>query len=149
MNIIIGKIAKILFNKTTLYIIGVVVLFFLLREGYFRTYKKISFSHPDVKLMVDNLVATREDLEVTQTANDSLNAVINECSESLRNIIEINQANTDSLVKKNRSLSLVNLRNDILLDSFMVVAPCKEEVTVKDGNPFKKNKKQYIFVNCR
>ena len=31
---------------------------------------------------------------------------------------------------------------------FLDVAPCKKEVEVKDGNPFKKNKKEWILVDC-
>jgi hypothetical protein len=37
---------------------------------------------------------------------------------------------------------------DNTINHFLEIAPCKREVEVKDGNPFKKNKKEWILVDC-
>ena len=130
-------------------IIAIVVgLWFGAKWLFFTTWDKIAFSNSKVENMVLQIDTLQTDLIASQMANDSLNDLNYECAKSFNAVTSQNQKNIDSLVKANKFLRSENKELDSQINHFLEVAPCTEIVEVKDKNPFKKNKKVRVFVDC-
>lgn len=134
--------------KYLAYIAIAVGLWFGAKWLLFKTWDKIAFSNSKVENIVLKVDTLQIDLIVSQMANDSLNDLNYECAKSFNAVTLQNQKNIDSLVKANKLLRSQNKELDSQINHFIEVAPCTEIVEVKDKNPFKKNKKVRVFVDC-
>ncbi len=130
-------------------------LWFGAKRLFFTTWDKIAFSNSKVERFVLYTDSLQYDLKLSQMANDSLSDLNYECAKSFNSVNLQNQKNIDSLVKVNKILrsekEVLKSENKELssqIDHLLEVAPCTEIVEVKDKNPFKKNKKVRVFVDC-
>lgn len=115
---------------------------------FFKTWDKIAFANSKVEKVVLIIDTLQTDLRTSQIANDSLNDLNYECAKSFNEVTELNQKNIDSLRKANKILTAKNKELDSQINHFLEIAPCTEIEEVKDNNPFKKNKKIRVFVDC-
>lgn len=115
---------------------------------FFTTWDMIAFSNYKVNKVVLQVDTLRSDLIIAWAANDSLSDLNYECAKSYNAVNLQNQKNIDSLLKENKILRSQNKELDSQINHLMEVAPCTEVVEVKDKNPFKKNKKVRVFVDC-
>lgn len=122
---------------------------------FFKTWDKIAFANSKVETMVLKVDTLQNDLKTAHVANDSLNDLNYECAKSFNDVTELNQKNIDSLRKANKILKAEKevlkaekKELDSQINHFLEVAPCTEMQEVKDKNPFKKNKKIRVFVDC-
>ena len=132
--------------------IAFIILFSALLFGakwlFFKTWDKIAFSNFKVENIILKVDTLQTDLIASQMANDSLSDLNYECAKSFNAVTLQNQKNIDSLVKANKLLRSQNKELDSQINHLLEVAPCTEIVEVKDKNPFKKNKKVRVFVDC-
>lgn len=115
---------------------------------FFKTWDKIAFANSKVENIVLKVDTLQNDLKAVQMANDSINDLNYECAKSFNDVTELNQKNIDSLRKANKVLTTKNKELDSQINHFLEVAPCTEMQEVKDKNPFRKNKKIRVFVDC-
>lgn len=115
---------------------------------FFKTWDKIAFSNSKVENIILKVDTLQNDLKTAQVANDSLNDLNYECAKAFNDVAETNQKNIDSLRKANKILTAKNKELDSQINHFMEVAPCTEIQEVKDKNPFRKNKKIRVLVDC-
>ena len=130
-------------------IIAIVIgLWFGVKWIFFKTWDKIAFSNSKVEKVVLKVDTLQTDLKIVQVANDSLNDLNYECAKAFNDVNSVNQKNIDSLRKANKLLTAKNKELDSQINHLLEVAPCTEIQEVKDKNPFRKNKKIRVFVDC-
>lgn len=141
--------------KYLAYIAIALGLWFGAKWLFFTTWDMIAFSNSKVNKVVLQVDTLRSDLIIAWSANDSLSDLNYECAKSYNAVNLQNQKNIDSLVKANKllrsekeALKSENKELDSQLNHLLEVAPCTEMVELKDKNPFKKNKKVRVFVDC-
>lgn len=147
----ITLIWNFLLKKGFRYLVIIISIFTLWFGGkwmFFKTWDKIAFSNSKVENIILRCDTLQTDLKAVQMANDSLNDLNYECAKSFNEVTRLNQKNIDSLLKANKFLRSRNKELDSQINHLMEVAPCTEIVEVKDNNPFKKNKKVRVFVDC-
>lgn len=115
---------------------------------FFKTWDKIAFSNAKVESVLLQVDTLKIDLVASQVANDSLNDLNYECAKSFNEVTFQNQKNIDSLWRANKKLTADKKELESQINHFIEVAPCTEIQEVKDNNPFKKNKKIRVFVDC-
>lgn len=115
---------------------------------FFATWDKIAFSNSKVERFVLYADSLQYDLKLSQMANDSLNDLNYECAKAFNDVTLQNQISIDSLRKSNKILKSENKELESQINHFLESSPCTEMVEVKDKNPFKKNKKIRVFIDC-
>lgn len=143
-NLILG----IIFSKKFIYLAGGALILWLLFKVFFIAWDYVAFINPKVDKLKNDNITLQLDLKLSQATNDSLNTVIIDCSTTNLLIQDTNQKNIDSLLKANKKLRIENKSINAQIGHFLEIAPCKKSVKIKDGNPFKKNKTEWVLIDC-
>lgn len=141
------KILSLIFGKTIKSItsrIGVVLVLGTAMILYFK-YTNAIQGFERAKIEISRLSTENKDLV-------AYNSVLLTQKDSLRYAKSVDS--TNFLIREKGYQSIISQQQkkikelDNTINHFLEVAPCKREVEVKDGNPFKKNKKEWILVDC-